>query len=366
MYFDCLPSDLLPPLLSYNSSTELYQLLPHLINIKIFQKLLTFENDIWSRIFWENVWRRDVSSFMELPDNPYETYMEIFKDLHSKRLNYFAVKGYDILCYSMVNNEDTYAHVMIPAIKYNYKSMIYKLLENPIWSLDKHYNQIMRIAAVNGHLDLVTWAMKRSSNPNKYNKIMLYAALGGHVKIIALMIACGATDYNILHMAALGGHMNIIQLMLQLGATNYDSGMEAAAEEGHCEIIEKMLELGATNYTGSLDGAARYGHNDAIKLILNHATIKNISLDLTKPLQKATKWNHIETVKLLLSHKSQTNAVLNNLLYLATRFNHKDLVKLFLNHGANDFIKARTIANNKGYAEIVNLVDQYRKLKEVN
>lgn len=358
MYFDHVPSDLLPLLLSYNSSTTLYELLPQLVNIKVFQKILTPEPNVEAKIFWENVWRRDISSFMELPDNPYMAYMEIFSDLNSKRIGKFAVKGYDILCYSMINDNDTYERVMIPAIKYKYKSMIYKLLETPIWTLNGHYNQIMTIGANHGHLDLVKWAIEHGAND--YEKAMAYASAGGHIKIIELMMNYGAHNYNLAMLGAtLGGCMNTIELMLQLGVTDYNTCMKWAAERGHCEIVKKMLELGATTYIESLDGAACYGHKDVIKFIFQHITTNNISLNLTNALQEATKRNHIETVQLLLTYKSQNQSTLNGLLYLATRFNYKNLVKLLLDHGASDFMTARTIANNKGYSEIVNLIDQY-------
>lgn len=75
LYFSLLPTDLLPSLLLFFDSKELLATLPEL------KKLLSFDRLFNSDVFWRKLWRRDISSFIGVPVNPYEKYREIFNTL---------------------------------------------------------------------------------------------------------------------------------------------------------------------------------------------------------------------------------------------------------------------------------------------
>lgn len=208
IYLSLLPTDLLISLFLYFTSHELLGILHELKDIPKINRV------IYSDIFWNKIWRRDISSFVSLPQNPYEKYKEIFNKLskiyHSDKIIYLAGNGYDILL----------LHVL----------------------LDRY----------------------------DYNQAMIYAAYGGHIEIIELMVGLGANYYNFaMKNAAEKGHIEIVKLMLDLGATDYNWAMGAAAREGHIDIVRLMMGLGANNYNFAMLEAVIAGHIDIVKLMLD-------------------------------------------------------------------------------------------------
>ena len=131
-----------------------------------------------------------------------------------------------------------------------------------------NYNQTMAAAAEKGYLNIINLmlneAQLKDSRGNRAesidcNRSLIFAAKGGHQKIVDMMLALGADDYDgAMAYAADGGHIKIIQLMLDLGATDYDRAMAYAAGRGHIKIVQLMLDLGATDY----DRAMTYAKED--------------------------------------------------------------------------------------------------------
>lgn len=208
LYFSALPNDLFPLLFSYFSSSHLLETLDQLRQINDFDRLFK------SKTFWNYIWRRDISSFLPLPEDPYQTYQDIIRyKLDSflyryDKITYVAENGYDIL--------------LLPLLSTMYE----------------------------------------------FNRAMVVAASKGHVEIVNLMLQNGATQYNYaMANAATGGHIAIVELMLELGANNYNDAMANAAYGGHIEIIRLMLERGADNYIESIINARLYRHMNVVDLI---------------------------------------------------------------------------------------------------
>jgi formylglycine-generating enzyme required for sulfatase activity len=108
----------------------------------------------------------------------------------------------------------------------------------------------------------------------------------------------------------------------------------AAAESGNTTLLKALLEKGAdVNATTK---------NDATALMV--ASIKG----------------HIETVKLLIEHGANVNAVANmegtTALAFASNNGQSKIVKLLLENGADVNEKAKMLALQKGYTEIVDLL----------
>src|SRR5581483_8901604 len=77
LYFDLLPSELVDLLFLYFTSYELLIVLPEI------EKLPNFSHLFSSKIFWKQLWRRDISLFLPVPENTYEKYIGIFQTLSS-------------------------------------------------------------------------------------------------------------------------------------------------------------------------------------------------------------------------------------------------------------------------------------------
>lgn len=223
-YLSLFPSDLLPSLFLYFDSAELLFTLPQLRVIKDFNRLFN------SRVFWLRLWRRDISSFVELPENPYETYQKVFSNLHEftnkhATIEYLVSNGYDIL-----------------------------LLH--LFSSMSDYNWAMASAAGTGHIEIVKLMLEKGAN--NYNNTMIWAASNGHTEIVKLMLMRDTNyyDYNwAMINAAYGGYLDIVELMLKKGANGYNGAMLNAANNGHKKIVKLMLEKGANNYASAISDA---------------------------------------------------------------------------------------------------------------
>lgn len=163
LYFSLLPADLLYLLFFNFNSTELLYTLVTIRDISIFEKIFT------SKTFWNKIWRRDVSSYLPLPENPYETYKNIFDELSkidndNNKIRYLAMNGYDVL--------------LLP------------LLEK----IPNRYNWAMTMAGQGGQLPIVRMMLRKGAID--YDSTLLYAAEAGDKDIVKLMLNFGA-DPNI-------------------------------------------------------------------------------------------------------------------------------------------------------------------------
>lgn len=86
LYFSILPSDLFPPLFLYFNYAELIKILPELRQFLAFNRLFN------SKIFWTKIWKRDISSIITLPRNPYRKYEEIYEEFTKGQHPYDKVR----------------------------------------------------------------------------------------------------------------------------------------------------------------------------------------------------------------------------------------------------------------------------------
>lgn len=203
LYFDLLPSELLNLLLLTFNSTELLAIVPKL------EKLHGFNHVLMSRTLWRTIWKRDISSFVEPPDNIYGKYQEIFQDLYQSfhkyiKIEFLAENGYDQL--------------LLPL-------------------LSDHYDRAMDYAAKGGHIELVKLMLEKGAR--EYDWALNGAAAGGNIEIVKLMLGKGAHDYKrALSNAAAGGHIDIVKLMLEKGADNYALAIRYAKTQEIVDLIE--------------------------------------------------------------------------------------------------------------------------------
>lgn len=111
---------------------------------------------------------------------------------------------------------------------------------------------------------------KRYCNrPKQYilNRIMRIAAINGQIDIIKLMIEKGANDFNnTMVEAASGGHIDIVKLMIQQGATDFALAMIMASDGGHKDIVELMIEKGVTDFDLAIAKASLYGRQNILNI----------------------------------------------------------------------------------------------------
>lgn len=260
-YFHVLPVDLMSPLFLYFSSGDLLHILPQL-------DLISFPKSLYnSKILWCELWKRDISSFLELPGNPYEKYQKIFNEFSILKFKFEKIKHLASNCYD--------------------------ILLHPLLSNVYDYNIAMIHAAEGGHIELVNSMLKLGAND--YNWTLVYAARGGHMEIIKLMLNLGASDYNFaMEDASREGHLDIVEFMLELGADHYNTALVNGAAGGHIEIVKLMLQKGAREYNTALAWAAAGGHTEIVKLML-----KLGANDYNHSMLMAAREAHIDIVELI-------------------------------------------------------------------
>lgn len=200
-YMSLFPIELLIELalfIPYEKLLELLKTLPQ------FSKLIT------SNVFWKQIWKRDISSYLPPPENPYQKYIELSNLSGSTfvQINYLAANGYDILLEPLLMTK----------------------------------------------LD--------------YDNALTSASLGGQLPIVKVMISKKGTSLNTaLAYATRRNHEDIIDFLIKSGATDLNNALGNAAENGNIHLVKKFIDLGANDYRSAEDWARTGGHPEIIPII---------------------------------------------------------------------------------------------------
>lgn len=125
-----------------------------------------------------------------------------------------------------------------------------------------------------GHIDIVNLLLEKFTVDDKeyYNQPMRHAAMNGHINIVKLMLDLGADNYNQVMYASTERNteqgINIVKLMLDSGADNYNEVMVGAVYIGNIHIVRLMLERGARKCNRPLIAAITHNHEDIALLML--------------------------------------------------------------------------------------------------
>ncbi|MCF8009353.1 MAG: ankyrin repeat domain-containing protein [Halanaerobiales bacterium] len=225
-------------------------------------------------------------------------------------------------------------------------------------------NQPEIINAVNNNnLNAVKNFIKDGIDPNTKGKdgntALIYAAQNDYLEIAKLLIEYGA-NVNL-------GNDNDVTALMKVSANNY------------YEIAKFLINNGAkvnlkdNNGWTALMVASRYNAKEVVKLLLeNNASTYIENYDGTTALMLASGSNSVEVAKLLIENGAkvtkENDRYFTALIY-ASANNSVEVARLLLKNGADTNLYsnyynenvAQKIAEQKGYDEILNLLDQYSK-----
>ena len=223
-------------------------------------------------------------------------------------------------------------------------------------------------AAKEGELKDLESALRGSCNIDemKYDmNPLMYASKRGRIDMVEKLLEKGASphvsnffDNTPLREAIKAGHEEIVKLMLRhtCGGSDFQRslgfGLIQAAQDGRKYLVELLLKSGAdVNAHGRPDStdtptdscalleAAQRGYGDIVRLLLDCGA--NINCE--------------------------SSSCGNTALICAAAAGHATMVKLLLDHNASATIKnvwgqtALQVAEQKGYKEIVQLIERYIK-----
>lgn len=280
-YLRHLPSDLLMKCILDNfSPVEIIG------NMSVF----TLFPNIVNQYFWKALWIRDIST-IDIPSIiNYDLYRSVIEDdefreteeagiivMNMDRISYFATKGYDVLLYSLIRDEQDYNWAVDYFSMYGHASVVENILKE---SVDKKftidYDMGLCGAAAGGNMRLANLML--SLGATDYHNALVWSAMGRNEDVVSLMLKLlndvPFTDklpiYNrALAQAAGEGDKNIVNKLLELGANDYNLALEWAACKNQDDIVDWMINLGATSYNRALCAAAFYGNLSIIKRMIN-------------------------------------------------------------------------------------------------
>ncbi|KAJ7127859.1 ankyrin repeat-containing domain protein, partial [Mycena epipterygia] len=126
----------------------------------------------------------------------------------------------------------------------------------------------LQVAATNGCTQIVRLLLGRkgvnvNAQSKKYGSALQVAAINGHLEIVSLLLKKGA-DVNsqskkygtALHTTCRNGHADIVRLLLENGVdieTQGGKALQVADKKGHKDVVRLLLEKGAVRATTALD-----------------------------------------------------------------------------------------------------------------
>lgn len=166
------------------------------------------------------------------------------------------------------------------------------LVSSDLASVNLLDGEALRLAAHEGHTDIVNTLLNAGANPNARREDehsletpMSAACANGHLDAVKALFAHGATipltDLNPVASACANGHKEVLEYLIERGAPltvkSYLLGYETtinplnlAAENGHAPIVEMLLAKGIPTEDDELNplvNAAGNGHLACVKLL---------------------------------------------------------------------------------------------------
>ncbi len=233
-------------------------------------------------------------------------------------------------------------------------NMIERILPHLSTSLKRYiFTQIVR----GGHLKIIQHLVQDGVRFN--DPIFLrIAAMNGHLEVVKYLISLNHydDDYTLALEGAAGrGHLDVVKYLVSQGVNIHNNAMESAVEGGRLNVIQYLLSEGVEYTDRWLLLAARYGRLNAVKYFVELGG--NVQADNNRAIQDAVANGDINMIKYLISAGADFRT--NQILRLAIANGYLDVVKYLVHEGAdiqtnrNDFLQ---LAAGRGHNNIVSFI----------
>lgn len=159
--------------------------------------------------------------------------------------------------------------------------------------------KIFKLAAMNGHYDIVEWCIEMGLEFINDENMMKYALQGGNIKMVELFYnADFELNNNSMKYAAESGNIELVKWLLEKGYNIDIEIIDHAAKSGSTELIKWLLENGSGRITSTtLDNAAKSGSIELVKWILDNKTHLKCDYDT---INSAVQSGDVDMVKFLI------------------------------------------------------------------
>ena len=111
-------------------------------------------------------------------------------------------------------------------------------------NINLNYDQAIKLAAKNGHVDVVTYLVKMGADPNE---ALVDAAFNGHIIVVQYLVLNGANvsanNNAAIKYASENGHIVVVQYLV-LNGVDPNEALVPAAENGQMNIIMFLVKHG--------------------------------------------------------------------------------------------------------------------------
>jgi len=225
--------------------------------------------------------------------------------------------------------------IIIWASSSGYTKLVELLLKEPKINPTIEDNTPIRVATINGYLDIVNLfiaderadpakgipfaeagpmlnnlvdALLKKVSPQSINTVLQWSATNGYSDLLALILRRPNTDPSVsdnapIRFAVKNGHTNTVILLLASGrvdpSANNNEAIIWASYYGYTDIVRLLLNDPSVDPTAdnnkSIQVASQYGHEEIVRLLL-----ANPRTDPSRGYDNALKFGHDKIVELLL------------------------------------------------------------------
>lgn len=166
---------------------------------------------------------------------------------------YISCKNGDLDCLKSIlsqhQNVNLSEYLLTISIIHGHINIVRYLIDNNIINSTKNYDDCIKYACANGHLQIVKYLINFINNNDVINKSFEFACRHGHLDIVIFLISYNANIHygnNLpLIIASINGHHEIVKLLVLRNANILDQNIGAlygAYNHGHLNIVKYLLD----------------------------------------------------------------------------------------------------------------------------
>lgn len=242
---------------------------------------------------------------------------------------------------------------------------------------DDNYGEPIKLAAKNGHFDVVKYlAKKKETSTHTKKGVLNIAAKHNHQEIVAWLVKKqGIVSLHALDEAASSGHLNIVSFLVESGAYKIHPTEEAtvnavlsACTKGHLHVLEYLMQHGASAdiswlFLSPLAQAVQSNQFEIVDFLIRNGA--NVRRNMCV-LEDACRNGNLKMVELLFANGAVCSGRYGkHALFYAASLGYLDIVRFLASHGIF-WSTALSAAASNGHLDIVRFFVEECKISQAD